>query len=142
MLICFSHNQHALRVYRYSMPYAARRPESQNEPLPPSHLESQPHPEDPAALQDSSDPMLVDTQEPHKPFQLPHQRQQPQQQHQPSSLPTFASEPPPSAPNLSFDDVFTLKYEKSITSGHEMLCKDFCLFTMDKRKVCDSAPLN
>ncbi|KAJ1549804.1 hypothetical protein HK096_010348, partial [Nowakowskiella sp. JEL0078] len=35
--------------------------------------------------------------------------------------------------SLSFNRLFTSKYEVNITSGHEQLSKDFCLFTVDKK---------
>jgi hypothetical protein len=36
---------------------------------------------------------------------------------------------------IGFNDCFVLHYEKDLTSGTELLCKDFCLFTKDKRFV-------
>jgi hypothetical protein len=34
-----------------------------------------------------------------------------------------------------FDEFFALQYEKSLFSGQELLCKDFCLFTKDGSKL-------
>ncbi|TPX72402.1 hypothetical protein SpCBS45565_g00512 [Spizellomyces sp. 'palustris'] len=34
---------------------------------------------------------------------------------------------------LGFNDVFDLRYETVLTGGHELLCKDFLLFTADHR---------
>ncbi|KAL2914408.1 acid phosphatase det1 [Polyrhizophydium stewartii] len=49
--------------------------------------------------------------------------------------PTSAAQPDLQHDPLQFDDFFSLKYERLLTSGSEMLCKDFCLFTLNKRHM-------
>ncbi|KAJ3187845.1 acid phosphatase det1 [Gaertneriomyces sp. JEL0708] len=35
----------------------------------------------------------------------------------------------------AFEELFTLVYEKTLTSGHELLCKEFCLFTSNQEHM-------
>ncbi|KAJ3406631.1 acid phosphatase det1, partial [Chytridiales sp. JEL 0842] len=50
------------------------------------------------------------------------------------SMETEEDDNPSSAQSENaFDTFFTLNYEMPITSGTEILCKDFCLFTTDQR---------
>lgn len=42
--------------------------------------------------------------------------------------------PKPDAAN-DFSKFFTLKYEKSLTTGNEIICKDFSLFTQDQKRM-------
>ena len=79
-LVCFSQNQHALRLYRYCIPFQSVNAGQST---------------------DESD----------------------------AALPRLG------VPELRFSDVFTQVYERVITGGSAMLCKDFCLFTRNKKHM-------
>ncbi|KAI8926323.1 De-etiolated protein 1 Det1-domain-containing protein [Entophlyctis helioformis] len=142
-LVCFGQNMHSVMLFSYAMPHrsttapaatatatswrlrlAATATEDCNAAGPSlatsSSLDSSVHPSSPS---------------PAGPFAaLPSRHHlllfEPPRPEQPSSSTTAGQ-----APDLSFDDVFKLKYERPITSGHEILCKDFCLFTSNKRHM-------
>lgn len=38
-------------------------------------------------------------------------------------------------PSLAWESFFTLSYEQAVTSGPELLCKEFCMFTNDEKYV-------
>ncbi|KAH9272013.1 hypothetical protein BASA83_005859 [Batrachochytrium salamandrivorans] len=160
-LVCFSQNAHALRIYHYHMPHNSTINTLSSE-ISSSSTESVYHTDTPptaippaSASVEASGSSSAPSPAPYvtRPFLStaathidhthssstsstsisdtdPHLRST----HTKSGMPAIPAYPC-SNRKLEFDAVFKLKYEKILTGGSEMLCKDFCLFAPNKRHM-------
>ncbi|KAK6099842.1 acid phosphatase det1 [Batrachochytrium dendrobatidis] len=148
-LICFSKNTHAVRIYRYHIPHNYT---IYAQPLA-LHVASQPLPfvsDNTARSNDSLETSLADgsylasttqsnptnssTVDPSICISLNSSKSHFKPSHTKSGMP---SDPvyPAEDHQLEFDTVFKIHFEKLLTSGSEMLCKDFCLFAPNGRHM-------